>query len=586
MLRLVGGKMARFDYDVIVIGSGFGGSVAALRAVEKGYSVAVLEAGRRWSDADLPKTSWTLPKFAWQPEIDLFGIQRIRYLDDVIVLSGAGVGGGSLVYANTLYVPAKKFFDYPTWSHITDWGQELAPYYDQCNRMFGVQVSPYMETDSDRIMREVAADMKRPYLRAPLGIHFGTPGVEVDDPYFGGAGPRRTGCISCNDCMIGCPHGAKNKTTTNYLYLAEKCGAVVHDMHEVHELNPLEDGGFEVVARHPGPLGFAREHQRYRAAQVILSAHAFGTAQLLLSMKHDGTLDKLSDEAGKRARTNSEALVSVQRSETDYKKDPDRFVITPGSSSVTAALQIDAEATIGPVRYGVGSNAMSLLYTAQPEGNEEHHFRAWLKQLIEHPIDTISIDYPKEWSQRGFNLLCMRDHDDWLDLSWKHGMLRSKPGSDTAPPAIVEAAVDVGRRVAEKLGGVSAQTFFSVVGKSTSAHFIGGQTIGEDAGHGVVDPYQRVFGYPGLHIMDGSVITANPGVNPSLTIAALAERAMSFWPHKGDADLRPPLGSGYEQLRPVMPRNPVVPAGAPGEYRLNRDLSITDVVIGDQPQDR
>lgn len=578
--------MAGFDYDVIIIGSGFGGSVAALRAVEKGYSVGVLEAGRRWSDADLPKSSWELPKFAWQPELELFGIQRIRYLDDVIVLSGSGVGGGSLVYANTLYVPARKFFDYPTWAHITDWGAELAPYYDQCNRMFGVRVSPYMETDSDRIMREVAADMRRPYLRAPLGIYFGTPGAQADDPYFGGAGPRRTGCISCNDCMIGCRHGAKNKTTTNYLYLAEQRGAVVHDMNEVHELEPLDGGGFEVVARHPGTLGLAGPRRRYRAAQVILSAHAFGTAQLLLSGKHKGTLGKLSDEAGRRARTNSEALISVQRSEEDFRRDPERVRITPGASSVTACLQIDAESTIGPVRYGVGSNAMSLLYTAQPQGDEEHHFRAWLKQLIEHPIDTLGIDYPRHWSQRGFNLLCMRDHDDWLDLSWKHGMLRSKPGSANPPPPFIEAVNDVGRRVAEKLGGVSAQTFFSVVGKSTSAHFIGGQTIGEDAQRGVVDPYQRVFGYPGLHVMDGSVIAANPGVNPSLTIAALAERAMSFWPHKGQADTRPPLGSGYQRLQPVLPAKPVVPAGAPGEYRLNHELAITDVVIGDQPQDR
>jgi cholesterol oxidase len=577
--------MASFDYDVIIIGSGFGGSVAALRAVEKGYSVAVLEAGRRWSDATLPKTSWDVPKFAWQPELELFGIQRIRYLDDVIVLSGSGVGGGSLVYANTLYVPPKRFFEYPTWSHLTDWAVELAPYYDQCNRMFGVQVTPYMDTDSDRILREIAAEMKRPYLRAPLGIHFGTPGVEVEDPYFGGAGPARTGCISCNDCMIGCPHGAKNKTTTNYLYLAESRGVVVYDMHEVHTLRPLEDGGFEVIARRPGALGLAGPRHHYKAAQVILSAHAFGTAQLLLSMKHDGALDRLSDEAGKRARTNSEALISVQRSEADYRRDPERVRISPGASSVTAALQIDAESTIGPVRYGVGSNAMALLYTAQPEGDEEHHFRAWLKQLIEHPIDTISIDYPRQWSERGFNLLCMRDHDDWLDLSWKHGMLRSKPGSGGAPPPFIEVANEVGRRIAAKLGGVPAQTFFTVAGKATSSHFIGGQTIGENVEHGVVDAYQRVFGYPGLHVMDGSVIAANPGVNPSLTIAALAERAMAFWPNKGGTDPRPPLGSGYNRVTPVMPANPVVPAGAPGEYRLNHELSIAEVVIGDQPQD-
>ena len=578
--------MADYDYDVLIIGSGFGGSVAAMRAVEKGYSVAILESGRRYADADLPKTSWDFGKYQWEPDLELFGMQRVRYLNDVIVLSGAGVGGGSLVYANTLYVPAQKFFDYPTWAHITDWADEMAPYYDQCNRMFGVMPSPYMETDSDRIMREVAKDMDRPYLRAPLGIWFGTPGVEVDDPYFGGKGPRRTGCVGCNDCSNGCRFNAKNKTTVNYLYLAEAHGAVVHELNEVHTLKPLEDGGFEVIARHPGPLGAIRKHHHYKARQVIISAHAFGTAQILLSMKEDGTLDKLSDEAGKRARTNSEALVSVMRSEEDYKRDPEKIHITPGSPNVTAALQIDPEATIGPVRYGVGSNAMSLIYTAQPEGNGEHHFRAWLKDVIEHPIDAASIDYPEDWSQRGFNLLCMRDHDDWLDLSWKHGMLHSKPGSDTAPPAIVEAAVDVGRRVAEKMNGVSAQTFFTVAGKATSAHFIGGNTIGEDAEHGVVDPYQRVFGYPGLHIMDGSVITANPGVNPSHSIAALAERAMSFWPHKGDDDTRPPLGSGYERLAPVMPRNPIVPTQAPAGYRLNHDLSITDVVIGDQPQDR
>ncbi|MBS1676348.1 MAG: GMC family oxidoreductase [Actinobacteria bacterium] len=573
------------EYDVLVVGSGFGGSVAAMRAVEKGYSVGVLEAGRRWADEDLPSSSWDLPGFVWQPEIELFGIQRIRYLNDVIVLSGAGVGGGSLVYANTLYVPAQKFFDYPAWSHITDWADEMAPYYDLCNRIFGVAPSPYGETDSDRIMKEVAADMGRPYLRAPLGVYFGTPGVEAEDPYFGGAGPSRTGCISCNDCMIGCAHNAKNKLTANYLYLAEKAGATIHDLNEVHTVKPLDGGGFEVVARHPGLIGRAERHHRYRAQQVIVAAHAYGTAQILLSMKEDGTLANLSDEAGKRARTNSEALVSAQRREGDFKDDPERFSITPGASSVTACLQIDPEATIGPVRYGVGSNAMDFVYTAQPDGDEEHHFRAWVKHLVEHPKETIGIDDAHHWSERGFNLLCMRDHDDWLDLSWKHGMLHSKPGSDTAPPAIVEAAVDVGRRVAEKLGGDPAQTWFSVAGRSTSAHFIGGMTIGEDAGHGVVDAYQRAFGYEGLHIMDGSVITANPGVNPSHTIAALAERAMSFWPHKGEQDPRPPLGSGYERIAPVMPRRPLVPAGAPAEYRLNQDVSITDVVIGDQPQD-
>ncbi len=557
-----------FDYDVIVIGSGFGGSVAAMRAVEKGYRTAVLEAGKRWRDEDLPKTSWNVRKFMWQPELELFGIQRMRYLDDVIVLSGAGVGGGSLVYANTLYYPHDKFFEAPTWSSITDWKAETAPYYDQAQRMFGVMPSPYMDTDGDRIVKSVARDMQRPYVRAPLGIYFGTPGVEAEDPYFGGAGPARRGCISCGACMIGCAHGAKNKLTTNYLHLAEARGAEIKELHEVHELKPLEDGGFEVVARHPGLIGRAERHHRYTAEQVVVSAHAFGTAQLLMHMKHRGDLDRLSDELGKRARTNSEALISVQRSERDFKADPERHHIVPGTSAVTAAIQADDESTMGPVYYNAGSDAMAFLYTAQSEGGD-HPMKAWLHELVHHPGATLSIDNGRDWAQRGFNMLCMRDHDDWLDLYWEHDMLRSKPGSDKPPPPILEIANDVAARVAEKLGGRPAQTWFAVADRATSSHFIGGMTMAESPDKGVIDPYQRAFGYPGLHIMDGSVIAANPGVNPSLTISALAERAMAFWPHKGEDDPRPPLGSGYERIEPVLPRHPIVPAGAPAEYRLD-----------------
>ena len=560
--------MAGFDYDVIVIGSGFGGGVAAMRAAEKGYKTAVLEAGKRWSDEDLPKTSWNVKKFMWQPEMELFGIQRMRYLDDVIVLSGAAVGGGSLVYANTLYYPHEKFFNAPTWSYITDWKAETAPYYDQAQRMFGVMPSPYMDTDGDRIVKSVARDMERPYIRAPLGIYFGTPGVEVADPYFGGEGPTRTGCISCGGCMIGCAHNAKNKISANYLYLAEKRGAEVKELHEVHELKPLDDGGFEVVARHPGTIGRVGRRHRYTAEQVIVSAHAFGTAQLLMHMKHRGDLDKLSDELGKRARTNSEALISVQRSEDDFKADPERHHIVPGTSAVTACIQADAESTMGPVYYNVGSDAMAFLYTAQTEGGE-HPMKAWLHELVRHPGKTLSIDNAKQWSERGFNMLCMRDHDDWLDLYWEHDMLRSKPGSDKPPPPILEVANDVAARVAEKLGGRAAQTWFAVADRATSSHFVGGMTIADGPEKGVVDPYHRAFGYPGLHIMDGSNIPANPGVNPSLSISALAERAMSFWPNNGDQDPRPPLGSGYDRIPPMMPHKPIVPNGAPAEYRLD-----------------
>lgn len=565
-----------FDYDVIVVGSGFGGSVAALRATEKGYRTAVLEAGKRWTDETLPKTSWEVNKFAWQPEMELFGIQRVRYLDNVIVLSGAGVGGGSLVYANTLYYPHDKFFNAPTWSYITDWKSETAPYYDLTQRMFGVMPSPYMDSDGDRIVRSVANDMNRPYIRAPLGIYFGTPGVEVDDPYFGGVGPRRRGCISCGDCMIGCAHNAKNKLSTNYLYLAEKAGCQIFELQEVQEIIALPDGGYQVKARHPGLVGRVEKHYQYTAEQVVVAAHAYGTAQILFRMKHDGKLAHLSDELGKRARTNSEALISVQRSEADFKKDPERKHIVPGSSSVTSAVQADEESTMGPVYYGVGSDAMSLFYTAQGAGKDEHGFKSWLGELVKHPGKTISVDDARDWSQRGFNMLCMRDHDDWIDLYMTAGILRSKPGSDKAPPPFLEIANDVARRVADKLGGRPAQTWMAVVDKAMSSHFIGGMTMGDNPEKGVVDPYQRVFGHPGLHIMDGSVIAANPGVNPSLTISALAERAMSFWPNKGEADTRPPLGSGYDRIKPVMPHKPIVPKGAPAEYRLDA-TSVSDL---------
>ena len=444
--------------------------------------------------------------------------------------------------------------------------------------MFGVAPSPYMDTDGDRAVRAVAKDMKRPYVRAPLGIYFGTPGVEVDDPYFGGIGPRRTGCISCGNCMIGCAFGAKNKLSTNYLHLAEHGGVTIHDMQEVYELKPLEGGGFEVDARHSGTLGRLARRHHYTAEQVIVSAHAYGTAWLLLEMQHKGHLDKLSSEVGKRARTNSEALISVQRSDSAFKADPDKQHFVPGTSAVTAAIAADEESTMGPVYYGPGSDSMALMYTGMTDG-EEHPFTAWAKELVHHPGKTLSIDNARNWAERGFNMLCMRDHDDWLDLHWSDGMLHSKPGASGAPPAILEVANDVAARVADKIGGRPAQTWFSVASRATSSHFVGGMTMGDNADQGAIDPYQRVFGYPGLHVMDGSVIAANPGVNPSLTIAALAERAMSFWPNKGDADPRPPLGSGYDRIPPVMPRTAIVPAGAPGEYRLDatevNDLTVT-----------
>ena len=348
--------MTSFDYDVVIIGSGFGGSVAALRAAEKGYRVGVMEAGRRWKDEDIPKTQWDLPRFLWQPEAEMYGIQRIEYLDDVLILSGAGVGGGSHVYGNTLYVLPKKFFDAPEWASITDWADELAPCIDQATRMFGVVRYPYMPTDVDRYMQQVAIDMGKgkSFNKAPVGVYFGSPGVEADDPYFGGVGPRRTGCIGCGNCQVGCGHNAKNKLTTNYLYLAEKLGVEIHELHEVNEIVPLDGGGFEVRTRHPGWAQRAAHLHRhtYTAEQVIVSAHAYGSAKLLLHMQHTGRLPGLSSELGQRARTNSEQLLAITRTHGQWKRDPEKIRITPGSVAITSGVWPDALTSIEPVCWG------------------------------------------------------------------------------------------------------------------------------------------------------------------------------------------------------------------------------------------
>jgi cholesterol oxidase len=571
--------MAKFDYDVVIIGSGFGGSVAALRAAEKGYRVGVMEAGRRWKDADIPKTQWNLPHFLWFPAAELYGIQRIEYLDDVLILSGAGVGGGSHVYANTLYVPPKKFFDAPGWAGITDWADELAPCIDQASRMLGVVRYPYMPTDVDRAIQQVAIEIGRAesFNKAPVGVYFGSPGVEAEDPYFGGVGPRRIGCISCGNCNIGCGHNAKNKLTTNYLYLAEKLGVEIHELHEIYDLVPLDGGGFQVHARHPGWAQRAAHlhHHTYTAEEVIVAAHAYGSSKLLLHMQHKGRLTGLSGELGKRARTNSEQLLYVTRTHGEWTRDPEKIHITPGSVTITSGVWPDAVTSVEPTFWGSGSDVFALLGTYHQHGAQSHPFASWLKELVEHPAEVLAISDPRHWAQRSFVALCMQTTDTSIDLHWHDGLLRSRP-SGTPPSVHIPVVEDFVDRLAKKLGSGEGALLTEVINRNASAHFVGGIPIGDSREHGAVDPYLRLFGQPGLHVMDGSVMPANPGVNPSLMITSLAERAMSLWPNKGEADTRPPLGSGYERIAPVMPRRPIVPVGAPGELRL--DARKSDII--------
>ena len=572
--------MVSFDYDVVIIGSGFGGSVAALRASEKGYRVAVMEAGRRWKDEDIPKTQWDLSHFLWMPAAEMYGIQRMEYLDDVLILSGAGVGGGSHVYGNTLYVPPKKFFDAPGWAGITDWADEMAPCIDQATRMLGVVRYPYMPTDVDRALQRVASEMGRgeTFNKAPVGVYFGSPGVEADDPYFGGVGPRRSGCISCGNCCIGCGHNAKNKLTTNYLYLAEKLGAVIHELHEVYELAPLEGGGFEVHVRHPGWAQRAAHIERhtYTAEQVIVAAHAYGSSKLLLHMQHQGRLPGLSSQLGQRARTNSEQLLYVTRTHGQWKGDREKIHIQPGSVAITSGVWPDPVTSVEPTYWGAGSNIFAMLGTYHQHGEQKHPFESWLKQLLQHPNEVLSFDDPRHWSERAFVALCMQTTDTSIELYWHDGLLRSRQGPGTPPSVHIPVVEEFVDRVARKLDSREGALLTEVINRNASAHFVGGIPIANSSENGAVDPYQRAFGQPGLHVMDGSVMPANPGVNPSLMITAMAERAMSLWPNKGEAETRPPLSSGYVRVAPIMPHRPVVPAGSLGELRL--DAKKSDII--------
>lgn len=569
--------MSQFDYDVVVIGSGFGGSVAAMRAAEKGYRVGVVESGMRITQDRIPATSWHLPKFVWFPGLEMFGMQRLEVLDDTFVMCGAGVGGGSHVYSGTLYVPPEDFFHAKEWSDITAWDDELAPFYDLGQRVMGVNQSPYMPNDIDRLNYQAAVQLGRgaDFNMSPQSIYFGEPGVEVPDPYFGGMGPSRTGCINCANCMTGCGHNAKNKLDANYLYLAEKLGAQIHELNEVYELAPSDDGvGFVIKTRHPGWAQRAAHlhHHTFRAQQVIVSAHAFGTAKLLTHMHHDGQLSKLSDRVGHRARTNSEQLISVSVPYDVWKEDPHRYHFVPGSVSVTSAAWPDRSTSCEPVFYGVGSDAMALLLTWHQEGSQKHPLENWLKETLHHPgriKDTLD---ERHWSERTSIFTNMQSKDNYIDLYWGGEVLRSrKPAHPETPLKVhipeIEDFID--RVRAQMVGAQEDSLDFELLNTNASSHFIGGMTIGTSADDGVIDPYLRAYGYDGLHIMDGSVMPANPGVNPSLTIVAMAERAMSMWPNKGDDDPRPSVGSSYQPIAPIMPHRPYIPASAPAALRLD-----------------
>jgi cholesterol oxidase len=566
------------DFDVLVIGSGFGGSVSALRLTEKGYRVGVVEAGARFRDEDFAKTSFEVRKYLFRPEIGCYGIQRIEAVRDSLILAGAGVGGGSLVYANTLYEPLEAFYRDPQWAGITDWKAELAPYYDQAKRMLGVVENP-LRTASDEVMEQVAKELgvEDTFHPTPVGVFFGgpeaQPGERVADPFFGGAGPDRQVCTECGDCMTGCKVGAKNTLVKNYLYLAEQQGAHVLPLTTVTRVEPLEGGGYQVTVKFTKAKRATRRTTRTLTAdRVVFAAAAIGTQKLLHKCKAQGLLPHLSDRLGHLARTNSESILGAVAPKATGGEPA---VDYSHGIAITSSFHPDDHTHVEPVRYGKGSNAMALMQTVLTDGDGPvPRWRTWLRELWRARGSLADMYDVKHWSERTVIALVMQTVDNSLTTyakripgtrTWR---LTSRQGHGEPNPTWIPVANQVVRKMADIMGGTPGGSIGDPFNMPMTAHFIGGCTIGTSPENGVVDPYQRVFGYPGLHVADGSAISANLGVNPSLTITAQAERAMALWPNKGEPDPRPPLGSAYSRVAPVAPRHPAVPPTAPAALRL------------------
>jgi cholesterol oxidase len=554
-------------FDVVVVGSGFGGSVAALRLAEKGYRVLVVEAGRDYADDELPETSWRLHRYLWAPALGLRGIQRIHALDDLLVLAGAGVGGGSLVYANTLYEPGPHYFEDLAWSGITDWRAELASYYDQARRMLGSVDNP-STTPADELMAQAAADLgvSHTFKLTPVGVFFGAgPGVPAPDPYFGGAGPSRRGCTECGECMTGCRHNAKNTLSKNYLALARRAGARIVPDTTVVAIRARDGGGFAVDC---APSGWSTRRVRgtVTADEVVLAAGTYGTQLLLHRMKSAGHLPGVSDAVGRLTRSNSESLGGAFGRGADADRDFSQGV------AITSSFYPDEHTHVEPVRFGKGSNLMYLLGTrlVEPVAGEPR-WRTWLRDTRRDPAGTLSFLNVRRASQRSVIALVMQSLDNSISVSLRRGRfgarLTSVQGHGAPNPTWIPGGAAAVRAMAARLGGRPAGNLGDLVGRPFTAHFLGGCVIGTDPAASVVDPYNRVHGQPGLSVVDGSTITGNLGVNPSLTITAQAERAFAMWPNKNESDPRPQPGDGYRRIEPVAPKAPVVPADAPAALR-------------------
>jgi len=547
------GDRARFDVDWLVVGSGFGGSVAALRLAQKGFSVAVVECGRRFADHELPRTTWDSRKWVWSPRLGMRGLLRTTIFKDVAIVSGAGVGGGSLVYACTLYRPDERFYASPQWAGLNpDWEAELAPHFERAEKMLGVR--GYDEDDDAALLlRALGARLgvEHTYTRTPVGIFGGAPGVTVPDPYFGGEGPDRTGCVRCAECHLGCRHGAKNTLEKNYLWFAEKLGVRILPERmatDVRALGPGDGtGGYAVTTERPGAW-VRRRRSVIRARGVVLAAGALGTNELLARSRDRGSLPRLSPRLGDAVRTNSEALYALTLPK-DHPADVSRRAV------ITASIHPDRDTHIEFDTFGESGDAMALTYgpLVGAPGRLPRPVQA-LARLVRHPVRAVRTTWPFGWSRRTLIVLVMQNLDNAIALRLKRlpgGLKVMQTEQDPARPIPkhIPAADHAVRELERMTGGIAQSTLAdALLDRPATAHILGGAVIGATPDEGVVDERHRVFGYAGLLVADGAAVPANPGVNPSLTITAMAERAMSFVP-PAPGNLRPSPEGNEERVR-------------------------------------
>lgn len=519
-----------FDYDYVIIGSGFGGSVSALRLSEKGYKVLVIEKGKWFNQSeDFPKTNWDLKKWMWLPNLGMTGIFNLTFFRHVAVLSGAGVGGGSLVYANTLPVPKSPFFNSGHWQGLCDWEKELQPFYTLAKKMLGATTHPYM-SKSDKVMLTLAEEMgdKSAFQKTEVSVYFGKVGETVNDPYFEGKGPDRTGCNLCGGCMLGCRYNAKNTLDKNYLYLAQQHGCEIKAETEVYDVVPMnEDGSEGYTIKFKNAFSFFPKKGTITTKGVVFAGGVLGTMDLLLKLK-ESSLPNLSDTLGKGVRTNSESLIGI----TTFDKN----ISFSEGIAIGSIINIDENRHVEPVKYSEGAGFWRLFMAPMVQGKTIlGRFLKMIKDFVLHPIDNFKVFFVDDWSKRTHILLYMESIDSTLQMKRsKLGYKKTSLEAGNAPTAFNPKAQEIAHRMEKIVNGkamvMNTETLFGI---PSTAHILGGACMGKSAETGVIDKNNRVFNYQNMLVCDGSMISANIGVNPSLSITAITERAMSLIEKKG-----------------------------------------------------